>query len=167
MTLKPGDARLVYSDGAQIADFWFVEADGSHTRRHRWEARNAAVGNPSPDPYGHDCPMPFGDGYVFGKPMGCGPDSDDGIAYGYWAIPINDDPARDFAAHGRDGIMAHGGGSASPTPFAAKQGWYATCGCLRLQNEDLGMAIPAAGTLVNAVNHVQSNGGTVYFSKVA
>lgn len=31
----------------------------------------------------------------------------------------------------------HGGGTASPHPLAAQQGWYDTEGCIRVQNIDL------------------------------
>lgn len=57
-------------------------------------------------------------------------------AYGRWCIDLYDLDGQE-RKHGRDGISIHGGGSASPTPFAARQGWYPTHGCIRVQNHDL------------------------------
>lgn len=37
---------------------------------------------------------------------------------------------------GRHGIGIHGGGSGLYDPFAARQGWVVTFGCLRVQNDD-------------------------------
>ncbi len=51
-------------------------------------------------------------------------------AMGEWFIPL-------LAVAGRSGIGIHGGGSGLGTPFAPRQGWIPTHGCLRVQNEDL------------------------------
>src|ERR1700732_1777718 len=48
-------------------------------------------------------------------------------AFGPYFIPVNNVP-------GHEGIGIHGGGSASPHPLAAHQGWYPTENCIRLQN---------------------------------
>lgn len=37
----------------------------------------------------------------------------------------------------RGGISHHGGGSSLANPFAPKQGWVVTHGCIRSQNEDI------------------------------
>lgn len=58
------------------------------------------------------------------------------IAYGDHCIDLIDLDGQE-RDNGRDGISIHGGGSASPAPFAAKQGWYATHGCVRVQNGDM------------------------------
>ena len=57
-------------------------------------------------------------------------------AYGDWCIDLVDLQGQE-RDNGRDGISIHGGGSASPRPFAEKQGWYATHGCVRVQNGDM------------------------------
>lgn len=57
-------------------------------------------------------------------------------AYGRWCIDLVDLEGQE-GDNGRSGISLHGGGSASPTPFAKKQGWYPTHGCIRVQNVDL------------------------------
>ena len=57
-------------------------------------------------------------------------------AYGDWCIDLIDLEGQE-RDNGRDGISIHGGGSASPRPFAEKQGWYATHGCVRVQNGDM------------------------------
>lgn len=57
-------------------------------------------------------------------------------AYGDWCIDLIDLEGQE-RDNERDGISIHGGGSASPRPFAEKQGWYATHGCIRCQNGDM------------------------------
>jgi hypothetical protein len=49
-----------------------------------------------------------------------------GRAYGTFYIDTGDSRGRDI----------HGGGSSLSDPFAARQGWLGTYGCLRMQNED-------------------------------
>ena len=49
-----------------------------------------------------------------------------GAAYGTFYITTHDPRARDI----------HGGGSGLPNPFAGRQGWVPTYGCLRMQNID-------------------------------
>ena len=49
-----------------------------------------------------------------------------GPAYGTFYITTGDPRARDI----------HGGGSGLPFPYAPRQGWLPTYGCLRMQNED-------------------------------
>ena len=57
----------------------------------------------------------------------------------------------------RSGVGMHGGGSASPNPLAGQQGFYATNGCVRLQNQDL-------PRLVTAVRTSKAMGGTTYLT---
>lgn len=159
--MKPQDAHLIYDRVHHALSLYL----GSGEFRHSWQARNDAVGNPAPDPYGYECPMPPGVMYTLGVPDQCGPGSPDGVAYGWWAIPITDNPAGDLAAHGRAGIMIHGGGTASPAPFSDQQGWFPTLGCIRMQNVDLGMQVPAQGTLVDSVLFIQ-RAGTVYLDVI-
>lgn len=49
-----------------------------------------------------------------------------GRAYGTFYINTGDPRGRDI----------HGGGSSLPDPYASRQGWLCTYGCLRMQNED-------------------------------
>lgn len=49
-----------------------------------------------------------------------------GIAYGSFYIHTGDPRGRDI----------HGGGSSCEDPYADRQGWFPTYGCLRMQNED-------------------------------
>lgn len=87
----------------------------------------------SADPYGHQCKCPPGLFYI-GAPQHLSPPE---APYGHVFTPLYDNPTSNaFAAHGRDGIGVHGGGSDLPDPFAPSQGWEWTFGCLRLQNID-------------------------------
>lgn len=123
---------------------FFVVDNGVTQVRHEIEAHNDTIGPiGTDDPYGHDGPCPLGD-YGLGLPEAAATRNGDGtvtsndptdIAYGCWFTPLVDIGGL-WAAHGRSGIGVHGGGSASPTPFAIQQGWYPTEGCIRLQNED-------------------------------
>lgn len=64
-----------------------------------------------------------------------------GPAYGTFYIETGDYRERDI----------HGGGSDLPDPFAPRQGWEPTYGCLRMQNEDgeeLSKLILSAGNSV-------------------
>ena len=64
-----------------------------------------------------------------------------GPAYGTFYIRTGDPRGRDI----------HGGGSGLPDPFAPRQGWVPTHGCLRMQNidgEELSRRIIAAGNAV-------------------
>jgi len=54
------------------------------------------------------------------------PPCDNGPGYGTFYIETGDSRERDI----------HGGGSALPEPYADRQGWYPTLGCLRMQNID-------------------------------
>jgi hypothetical protein len=160
MQLGANDFHLVFNGRSQLLKMF----DHAGNLRHSWSARDAGINDEttiaSADEYGRYCKAPPGVGYTFGSPQACGPDSPDGQAYGWWFIPINDDPASDFAKHGRAGIGIHGGGSASPDPFDPHQtALYDTLGCIRMWNADLGMQTPAEGTLVYAVQYVLSKGG--------
>lgn len=154
--MKVGDAKLILNRGSDLLKFFIMTIAGSQ-ERHSWECHDvgtADVNPPDGDPYGHDCKMPPGEGYTIGAPQDCGPDSDDGVAYGYYFTPIGDNPAGDLAAHGRDGLGIHGGGSDLAEPFAPRQGWEWTFGCPRMQNAD-------NQQLVDSIRYVQAHGGTV------
>lgn len=76
--------------------------------------------------------------YKFGKPIWTEKSEPVKIwhEYGFCAIPMIDYQGNE-AKEGRDGIMAHGGGSGAIDPLAKRQGWIPTLGCIRLQNEDV------------------------------
>lgn len=87
----------------------------------------AAHGEAIPMPAG---PLPTGT-FSLGAPEFNEPDeADDLRSMGPYFIPVQNVP-------GHEGIGIHGGGSASPHPLAARQGWYPTENCIRLQNVDL------------------------------
>lgn len=102
---------------------------------HQFEAHDVGVNDyyvtQGQDVYGHHCKCPPGD-YGLGRPQKLDPPE---RAYGFYFTPLTDTSGA-MAAHGRDGIGVHGGGSDLPNPFADRQGWEYTYGCVRLQNED-------------------------------
>lgn len=106
----------------------------------------------------HNDPVPGSVGYPGGCPPGTyilgDPENNDPgqllegeqacISMGPYFIPINNIP-------GHAGIGIHGGGSASPHPLAAHQGFYPTENCIRVQNDDLyhlALNIGAGDTLI-------------------
>lgn len=101
-----------------------------------------------------ECHSDFEDGYnEAGEPRESLPDGDyicsaeepgveQGASYGTFYIRTGDPRGRDI----------HGGGSSLPEPYAPRQGWLCTYGCLRMQNEDgeeLSRLIIAAGNAVS------------------
>lgn len=156
--MNVGDARAVFNGRSNLLKFFLVTAAGTE-ERHSWECHDVGVADANPpdgDAYGHLCKCPPGLGYTLGAPQMLNPPE---APYGFAFTPINDDPAGDMAQHGRAGIGIHGGGSDLPDPFAAKQGWEWTFGCLRLQNCD-------NAQFADSVQYVQKNGGTVYLDVV-
>jgi hypothetical protein len=91
------------------------------------EARNntVAVGE------GIDGQCPYGD-YQLGPPEKVDPPE---IPFGLWYTPILDINGL-WNYHHRSGLGVHGGGSGLADPFAPRQGWQITEGCIRLQNQD-------------------------------
>lgn len=121
------------------------------------------------DEYGHKCKCPPGTNYIVGRPMPCATrlsngevhqNNSDDPAYGCWFIPLGDSDQHSFEHHYREGIGVHGGGSDLSNPFAWKQGWEWTYGCLRLQNIDL------ERTVIPFVNWVLDHGGEVHLDVV-
>lgn len=81
----------------------------------------------------------------------------DARAYGWWYLWLA--PVDGAAAKiGDVGIGVHGGGSGLPDPWAARQGWTRTHGCLRMQNEDLDK------TVVPLLKKTQAAGHTMWLS---
>ena len=143
--------HIMFSRSAHRMQFYLINDDGSKELRHVIDARNETVGPTDGVPYGHFGPCPPGD-YVLGQP-----ESRDEIAFGRFFTPLLDVHGN-WAPHGRSEIGVHGGGSASPTPFAPQQGWYPTEGCIRLQNAD------NEQIFMPFVHTIQSAGGQVVFT---
>ena len=108
--------KLVYSRTEQM--IFCDHGDGSCTP---FECRNAHFSgyNDAGEPYET---LPLGE-YVA---HAYEPPAEDSVEFGTFYISTGD-------ARGRD---IHGGGSGLDDPKAARQGWYPTLGCLRMQNED-------------------------------
>lgn len=156
--MNVGDSRLVFNGAPNLLKFFLVTATGTE-ERHAWECHDVGVGDANPpngDAYGHLCKCPPGVGYRIAAPMHLDPPE---RAYGSWFIPIEDDAAGDMEEHEREGIGIHGGGSDLEDPFAPRQGWEWTFGCLRMQNADLAQ-------LVDSIQYVQSHGGAVLLDVV-
>jgi len=75
-------------------------------------------------------------------------------AYGNYCIDLIDLEGQE-TGNGRGGISVHGGGSGLANPFELRQGWQATHGCIRLQNED-------NEKVVEIIHNVQRLGFTAY-----
>ncbi len=140
-------AHIVVDRASKRCKLFLRHADGTVELKHDIEAHTDAVGSENGDPYGPDGLAPPGD-YGLGGPQPCATRNSDGSvtvnnvvppdwdrAFGCWFTPLTDTHGLE-GAHGRSGIGFHGGGSNAPDSFAWHQGWYATCGCIRLQNED-------------------------------
>jgi hypothetical protein len=85
--------------------------------------------------HGEAVPMPNGTipagTYTLGAPEYNEPgETEDLTSMGPYFVPVNGIP-------GHSAVGIHGGGSASPHPLAACQGFYPTENCIRLQNIDL------------------------------
>lgn len=79
-------------------------------------------------------------------------------AFGYHFTPVEDyGEHREMARWGRSGIGIHGGGTGLPDPFADRQGWMRTHGCLRVQNRD-------NARLVSENRSVRHAGGVIYLT---
>lgn len=151
--MNVGDAHLVFNGQSNVLKFFLVTTTGTELR-HTWECHDVGVADANPpdgDAYGHLCKCPPGKGYAIGAPQYLDPPEP---PYGRWFIPVGDDAAGDMAEHGRAGIGIHGGGSDLADPFAPRQGWEWTFGCLRMQNADV-------AELADSVQYVQARGGAV------
>lgn len=148
--------------------YYKANKDAVPELRHEIEAHDVGVYDGLlPDAYGKNSKCPPGT-YLVGSPQACAVRqrdgsvremNDDDKAYGCFFTPLSDETANGpMEQHGRAGIGIHGGGSGSPTPFAPHQGWYATLGCIRLQNAD------NEGTFVPFVQYIHEHGGVVEIS---
>lgn len=151
--MKVGDAHLVFNGASNLLKLFVVTIAGTQMRQS-WECHDVGVADahpPNGDEYGHLCKCPPGIGYAIGAPQHLDPPE---AAYGSYFIAIGDDAHGDMEEHGRAGIGIHGGGSDLANPFAPRQGWEWTYGCLRMQNADLKQ-------LVDSIEFIQGHGGTV------
>jgi hypothetical protein len=116
------------------------EADGSTVLKHEIPMGNCTVA----DGFGTDGHCPAGD-YYLGAPQKLDPLLAASVPFGSWFTPLIDvhglwskPPVPDGEV--RTGIGAHGGGSASPMPFAPVQSAsladIVTDGCHRMFNRD-------------------------------
>lgn len=125
MIIGANDLHLEFSRSVGLLAVW----NANHEKVFQCEARNRTVAD---DQFGHFGNIPDGD-FLLGTPV-----PKNSIPFGPWFIPVLDyqghHAMQDFH---RAGIGLHGGGSGLANPFAARQGWQITEGCVRLQNEDL------------------------------
>jgi hypothetical protein len=130
MNLRDGDTHILFNDTTNKAYLW--QKGGPDNALFEWEMRNDTVRRW----FLHWGWCPRGD-YLLGAPS-----SVHGAAYGYWFVPLFDvAPNGPMHKGGRSGIGIHGGGSGLPNPYADRQGWVPTHGCLRVQNGDLAVLV--------------------------
>lgn len=145
MTLQLNDLHAEFDPGRCTLKLF----DAGHQELFVCEARNRTTADGQ---YGHYGNCPPGE-FVLGVPSPRG-----SIPLGMWFIPVLDyDNNHAMAEHGRVGIGIHGGGSGLLHPFAGRQGWQVTHGCIRVQNEDL-------QRLAVMVNDAQRCEGRVYLT---
>lgn len=161
--------HIVFNGLSRAMKLFLVPADGATPQlRHTLEAHDVGINDGLlPDQYGTNSKCPPGT-YFVGEPQACAirqPDgsvreqNDDDKAYGCFFTPLSDEvPDGPMEQHGRKGIGVHGGGSGSTAPFAMHQGWYATLGCIRLQNQD------NEQVFVPFVKYILDHGGMVEIS---
>jgi hypothetical protein len=147
MQLKANDLHAVFNDDSDL--FKVFNAKGELV--FQCEMQNRAVGG---EDFGHWGRCPRGE-FVLGVPV-----RTKSAPFGYWFTRVLDyddnHKMRDFK---REGIGIHGGGSGLPDPFAPRQGWKKTHGCLRVANED-------NARIVEFVKAAQAKGGRVYLTVV-
>jgi hypothetical protein len=116
-TLLSQEPYLKYDPAMQRMFFY----DGANT--HEYEARNKVVDNPDDDKE----QAPIEGGYYSSE------------------VGLREIPKNPSYGHGKAYIDTkdlrrrhiHGGGSSLPDPYAPRQGWRPTYGCIRMQNEDI------------------------------
>lgn len=140
--LNSFDLHFTFSDSQKTLKCF----DSAHKLRYTLECRNDTVN----EGYGHNGKCPPGQ-YILGEPVFV-----NSISFGEWFIPLHD-PEGNWIPEGRGEIGIHGGGSGLADPFAPRQGWVITLGCLRMQNEDL-------AKVADSVNYTYEHGGTPYLT---
>jgi hypothetical protein len=145
LSLQTGDLHLVFDDTANSCGVW---RKGGSGLLWRCPMHNATVR----EGYGHHGWCPRGE-FLLGAPTDVHL-----VPFGFHYTPLFDlDPAGPMHANGRGGIGIHGGGSGLSEPFADRQGWQVTEGCLRVQNED-------NARLVLAIRMAQATGRRAYIT---
>ncbi len=145
MNLNPHDLHTVFNDDSNRLTVW----DAKHKAVFVCEARNRAVGGDGFGRWGR-CPRGV---FQLGLPIALRHP-----AFGRWFVPVFDVGENDLMKRNRRrGIGLHGGGSGLKNPFAPRQGWNPTHGCIRLQNVDMS---PVA-TLIMAA---RAPGGRCYLT---
>lgn len=145
MDLQPHDLHFMYSEAArQLKCF-----DPTGSLIWQAECRNSTVNNGT---YGYFGNCPPGE-FVLARPQ-----VRHTVPFGFYFTLICDYNGHTAMQHwGRGGIGIHGGGSGLADPFAPRQGWQITEGCLRLQNCD-------NGHFVQIVEKAQAAGGRCYLT---
>lgn len=145
--MKAGDLHLVVNGALRKATLfnakgekqWSIAA-GTNGQHSNWR-----------EPMGDTPPGLYKAGIIY--------DTKGEAAYGRWCIDLIDLDNQE-TGNGRAGISLHGGGSASPDPFAPWQGLPATHGCIRVNNYDLENRVEPA------VRRVQAAGFTFYITVI-
>ncbi len=149
--IGPRDVHVVVNTASDLAKC-FVPGEAEP----RWvvPCRNEGVAGPGWD-------RPFGDtppGLYRVVAVEYIPADDPGsAAYGPVYLWLQEMEGQESAV-GRAGIGWHGGGSGLTDPLAPRQGWMATQGCLRSQNEDLLLRVAPT------VNYTIARGGAVWLT---
>lgn len=133
------DLHLVFNDASNRLSVW----NSSHSELMAVEARNDTTGGPG---FGHNGRCPRGV-YELGEPVAA-----HDVPFGWWFVPLIGEEQ-----HGRGGIGIHGGGSGLRSPYAERQGWQLTHGCVRCQNQDL-------DALVGLILSARRAGGQVFLT---
>ena len=111
-------AKIKYSQSKQRI-YWI---DGENMQS--WECRCGFEEGYSPEGLPRET-LPIGHYTVWAEDYETA--CNNGEAYGTGYIHTGDYRGRDI----------HGGGSSCEDPYAPRQGWFVTYGCLRMQNEDI------------------------------
>lgn len=120
-----GDLHLIFDDTVNVCKVFRKGTDGGPL--FTCEMRNATTAAG----FGRHGWCPRGT-FLVGEPSGVHL-----VPFGHFFTPLFDlDLSGPMHDEGRKGIGIHGGGSGLADPFAARQGWMVTHGCLRVQNED-------------------------------
>jgi len=112
--------KVVYTRNDQT--IVFKNDDGIY---RAFECRDDFVPGENEEGQPHES-LPNGDYFVEAEEYGRRAGNANGPAYGTFYIKTGDPRGRDI----------HGGGSGLTNPFAPRQGWVPTYGCLRMQNEE-------------------------------
>jgi hypothetical protein len=136
--VKPGDTYLLVNDRDQDMEAY------DHTGKLLWKIPCLGRGQGADTDWTRtntDTPpglYKLGKLYADYEQNANPPCSDTAMAYGWYSFDMEEQEGQEVA-HGRAGIMLHGGGSACgwPMAWAPQQPLHPTLGCVRLHNADL------------------------------